>query len=88
MKTKYPRYHLFYKTGHNDTSYHSRRKKSFLYRLDGLSQLKTLKEFHFVVEYYKNGFNESIVYTKNQIKEALKVARIFTAKSEERAFVK
>ena len=86
MKTKYPRYHLFWKTSRGSSKYHTRRKKSFLYRLDGLTELKTLKEFHFVVEYFKNGFNESIDYTADQMKEAFKVARILTAKSEENCY--
>ena len=82
--TKYPRYHLYHTTQRGSRTYHTRRKKSFLYRLDGLSQLKTLKEFHFSVEYFKDGFNESIDYLPEQLKEAKKVARIFTSKSEEK----
>ena len=88
MKTIYPRYHLTHKTQRGDTTYHTRRKKSFLMRLDGLIELKTLKSFNFSVEYFKNGFNKSINYLPNQIKEAKKVARIFTSKSEIKFLIK
>ena len=85
MKTPYPRYHLWYTTQRGSRMYHTKHKKSFLFRLDGLSQLKTLKEFHFSVEYFKGGFNESIDYLPEQLKEAKKVARIFTSKAEEKS---
>jgi len=53
-----------------------------LFRLNGLRELKTLKSFSFSIEYYEGGFNKSITYNKNQIDEALRVAKILTAKSE------
>jgi len=84
-KKIYPRYNLYYKTKQGLRRYHSRRKKSFLYRLDGLSELKTLKSLHFNVEYFKGGFNKSIDYLPDQLKEAKNVARIFTSKAEERS---
>lgn len=49
-------------------------------RLDGLSQLKTLKKCWFTIEYSPEKINESIDYTDP--KEALRVARIFIAKDE------
>ena len=51
-------------------------------RLNGLRELKTLKSFSFSVEYFKDGLNESIKYTDDQVDKGLEVARIFTAKSE------
>jgi hypothetical protein len=81
MKT-YPRYHLSALTQRGATTYHTKHKKSFLFRLNGLRELKTLKSFSFSVEYYEGGFNKSITYNKNQNDEALRVAKILTAKSE------
>lgn len=81
-ETTYPRYHLTALSQKGATNYHTKRKKSFLMRLDGLKELKTLKSFSFSVEYFKEGLNESVEYTKDQLDEGLRVARIFTAKSE------
>ena len=78
----HPRYHLSALTQRGATTYHTKHKKSFLFRLNGLRELKTLKSFSFSVEYYRSGFNKSITYNKNQIDEALRVAKILTAKSE------
>lgn len=88
QKSNYPIYRLHYKTSKGDVRHLTRKKRRFMLKLQALQELQTLKNFNFTVEYYKNGLNESINYTKNQIEEALKVARIFTAKSEERAFIK
>jgi hypothetical protein len=78
----YPRYHLSAFTKRGATNYHTKRKKSFLIRLDRLRKLETLKYFTFSVEYFKQGFNKSIKYTKDQFDEAAKVARIFSSPSE------
>lgn len=84
----HPRYHLSALTQRGATTYHMKHKKPFLMHLNGLRELKTLKSFSFSVEYYKGGFNQSITYNKNQIDEALRVAKILTAKSETNNLIK
>lgn len=84
----YPRYHLKTFSQRGATIYHTRRKRSFLYRLNGLRQLKTLKFFSFSVEYFKDGLNESIKYTKKQFHDALNAARIFSSALEIKSILK
>ena len=78
----YPRFSLHYVTSKSlePTIRRTKHKKSFTMRLNGLSQLKTLKKCWFVIEYSPKTKNESIEYADP--KEALRVAKIFTTKSE------
>lgn len=79
---QYPRFSLYYKRLNDEkaTTYHTKRKNSFLFRLDGLSEATDLKYVRFVVHYSPLFNNSSIKY--QNLKEAQRVARIFTAKSE------
>jgi len=80
-KNNYPVFRLWWETKSGVGRYHTTRKKSFRYRLAGLGKLKTLKNCWFMIEYNSKGDkNESIKYSN--VQEALKVARIFTAKDE------
>jgi len=86
QRSNYPVYRLWYKTSRGVGRYHSMHKKSFSLRLQGLQKLKTLIECWWAIEYNINGDkNESIKYSDP--KEALKVARMFTAKSEIKQFI-
>ncbi len=81
-KTIYPRYSLKWLTQIGSGSYHTRRKKAFLLRLDRLSALSTLKRVNFSVTYLPDVVNESIDYSKNELREAKKTARAFTSAEE------
>jgi hypothetical protein len=78
----YPRYTLAYKRfgDQKATVRHTKHKKSFLMRLDGLTEVETPIKVWFSIQYAPDQFNESIKYT--DLKQCQKDARIFTAKDE------
>lgn len=80
-KKNLPAYKLWWKTGAKVGRYYTKRKKSFLFRLNGLTELKTLKKCWWIIEYNQKGDkNESVEYTDP--KKALKDAKIFVQKNE------
>jgi len=79
---KYPIFRLYWLTSKGESRYHTTRKNSFLYRLDGLSDLKTFKKCWWMIKYRptRDWQNESIKYTDPA--EAFRVAKIFTSPLE------
>lgn len=83
-KDVYPRFRLYWETSKVNRAY-TVKKGSFLKKLQSLQKIKSLKKCWFVVEYKKKDqageyTNRSIVYTDP--KRCLRVARVFTAKTE------
>lgn len=80
-KENYPVFRLWWKTKNGVSRYHTKRKKSFMYRLAGLEKLQTLKNCWWAIEYNSKGDrNDSVKY--DSVEKALEVARIFVAKNE------
>ena len=81
--TPYPRYHLAAFLNDRRYTYHTKHKKSFLMKLDGLTEIRELVSLHFSITYSPKLKNSSIVYqNENEFKQAKKDARIFTSKKE------
>lgn len=88
-KNNYPVYRLHWALGFNRSGrYHTMRKKSFLYRLDRLKKLQTLKKLWFMIEYAPKLKNESIEYEASDHNRAMRDARIFTSASEIKEILK
>jgi hypothetical protein len=83
-KKNYPAYHLWWVTDVGESSYHSKRKKAFLLRIERLRAAESLRKLWFRVDYLPGVNNRSIVYSENEIEQTIKDARIFTAADEVR----
>jgi hypothetical protein len=81
-RPKYPIFRLFWVTSRGESTYHTKRKGSFLYRLEALQDLQTLKKCWWMIQYRQGKYcrNESIEYT--DAKEAFEVAQLFATAKE------
>ena len=82
IRKTYPVYRLWWVNKKGRQRYFTKRKNSFLYKLDRLHTQKTLKRMWFTVEYLHGVKNESVKYPADDWKRMKKDARIFTAASE------